>query len=168
MAALANRSGELFVMYRTAREIVHRDMNLLTSSDRGKSFRSLDLQAWQIGGCPMSTSSLTDVDGHVLAAWETNKQVYFAGVSGTGSSAVKPIAAPGSGKDRKHPAVAANASGETLMAWTDRTGWKRGGTLNWALFKNGTMISSVSDAGPVPVWGLPAVVASGSRFVVIC
>jgi hypothetical protein len=166
MAALANRSGEVFVMYRTAREIVHRDMNLLTSGDRGKSFRSFDLQGWQIGGCPMSTSSFTDVDGRVLAAWETNNQVYFASVTRAGS--VLPIGAPGVGRDRKHPAIAANASGETLMAWTDGTGWKRGGTLNWALFKNGSVISSASDAAAVPVWGLPEAIASGNRFVVIC
>jgi len=172
MAALASRQGELFVMYRTAREVVHRDMNLLVSNDRGASFRSSGLQAWEIGGCPMSTSSLTDVKGRVLAAWETSKQVYFAGVANSatqpGSSPIAAVPAPGDGKDRKHPAIAANAAGEVLMAWTDGTGWKRGGTLNWALFKDGRVTASAEDAAAVPVWGAPTAVASGKQFVVIC
>jgi hypothetical protein len=168
MASLATRRGELFVMYRTAREIVHRDMNLLVSKDRGKDFQALDLQRWEIGGCPMSTSSLTAAQGRVLAAWETNKQVFFGDVTQAGASMVTPVAAPGSGKDRKHPSVAINAAGETLMAWTDGTGWKRGGTLNWALFRNGAVISSRPDAGTVPTWGMPAVVALHDEFLVIC
>ncbi|HSU61055.1 MAG TPA: sialidase family protein [Bryobacteraceae bacterium] len=168
MAALATRRGELFVMYRTAREIVHRDMNLLVSNDRGDRFRAVDLQRWDIGACPMSTSSLAELNGRVLAAWETNKQVYFADVTQAGSSPVTPLAAPSSGKDRKHPAIAVDAAGDSLLAWTDGTGWKRGGTLNWALFKQGVVQNSASDAAAVPAWGLPAVAAVGNQFVVIC
>ncbi len=168
MAALANHSGELFLMYRTARAIVHRDMMLLVSKDRAKRFKAVNLQRWEIGACPMSTSSLTDADGRVLAAWETNKQVYFGEVTRAGSSSLTRIAAPGSGKDRKHPAIAMNSGGEILMAWTDGTGWKRGGTLNWALFQNGAIRASKYDAGPVPAWGMPAVAAAGNEFVIIC
>lgn len=168
MAAFANRRGELFVMYRTAREVVHRDMNLLVSKDRGKNFEATDLQGWEIGGCPMSTASLSARNGRVLAAWETNKQVYWGDVTQAGASAMTPVMAPGNGKDRKHPSVAMNAPGETLMAWTDGTGWKRGGTLNWALFRKGAVISSRPDAGTVPTWGMPAVVAVRDEFLVIC
>ena len=168
MAALATRRGELFVMYRTAREVVHRDMNLLVSNDRGNTFRTVDLQRWDIGACPMSTSSLSRVNGRVLAAWETDKQVYSADVTQAGSSPITPIAAPGTGKNRKHPAIAINAAGERLLAWTDGTGWKRGGTVNWAVFKKDSVESSRPDAGTVPAWGLPAVAAVGNQFVVIC
>ena len=168
MAALATRRGELFVVYRTAREIVHRNMNLLVSNDRGVSFKVLDLQPWDIGACPMTTSSLTEARGRVLAGWETNKQVYFADVTGAGSSPVTLVAAPGSGKDRKHPAIATNAVGETLMAWTDGTGWKRGGTLNWAVFRKGAVVSTRVDAGTVPAWGMPAAIADRNEFVIIC
>lgn len=168
MAAFATRRGELFVMYRTAREIVHRDMNLLVSKDCGISFKAVDLQRWDIGACPMSTSSITEVDGRILAAWETNKQVFFGNVTHAGASPVIPIPAPGSGKDRKHPSIAVNLADEALMAWTDGTGWKRGGTLNWALFRNGAALSSKADAGPVPPWGMPAVVATRNEFLIIC
>jgi hypothetical protein len=168
MAALASRRGELFVMYRTAREIVHRDMELLVSKDRGASFNAVDLQPWNIGACPMTTSSLVAVNGRVLAAWETNKQVFFSDVTRAGSFPVTPIPAPNTGKDRKHPSIAVNAAGDTLMAWTDGTGWKRGGTLNWALFRKGAVESSKFDAGPVPAWGMPAVVAVRNEFLIIC
>jgi len=42
------------------------------------------------------------VKGRVLAAWETSKQVYFAGVTRAGSSPIAPVPAPGDGKNRKH------------------------------------------------------------------
>lgn len=168
MAALATRRGDLYVMYRTARETVHRDMNLLVSTDRGNTFPATDLQRWDIGACPMTTSSLIEADARVLAAWETDKQVYFADVTRAGSSTITPTAAPGTGKDRKHPAIAANLAGENLIAWTDGTGWKRGGTLNWALFKEKTIVSSRLDAGAVPAWGLPAVATAGNKFLIIC
>jgi hypothetical protein len=89
-------------------------------------------------------------------------------VTTAGSSPVTPIPAPDTGKDRKHPAIAVNAAGDTLMAWTDGTGWKRGGTLNWALFRKGAVESSKFDAGPVPAWGMPAVVAVRNEFLIIC
>lgn len=168
MAALATRRGELFALYRTAREIVHRDMELLLSSDHGANFRAVDLQRWDIGACPMSTSSLTEVGGRVLAAWETDKQVYFADVTRAGSLPITPIPAPGSGRDRKHPSLAANTAGETLLAWTDGTGWKRGGTLNWSLFNKGAVESTKLDAGTVPVWGSPAIVAVRNEFLIVC
>lgn len=168
MAAIATRRGELFVMYRTAREIIHRDMELLVSNDRGRSFRAADLQPWEIGACPMSTSSMIESQGRVFAAWETDKQVFFGDVTRGSSSAVVPVAAPGSGQDRKHPAIAVNASGEKLIAWTDGTGWKRGGTLSWALFRNGAVELSSVDAGTVPAWGLPTVVAVRDEFLIVC
>lgn len=168
MAALATRSGELFVMYRTAREVVHRDMELLVSKDRSQSFRAADLQGWEIGACPMSTSSMIDSRGRVFAAWETDKQVFFGDVTRAALSPVTPVAAPGSGYNRKHPAIAANSAGETLIAWADGTGWKRGGTLSWALFRNGALESSKFDTGIVPVWGMPAVVPAGNQFLIVC
>lgn len=168
MAALATRSGEVFVMYRAAREIIHRDMNLLVSTDHGAAFRMIDLQPWNIGACPMSTSSLTDVNGRVFAAWETNKQVYFADVSRAGSAPVKPIGAPATGKDRKHPSIAVNRAGQVVLAWTDGTGWKRGGSLDWAVFRNGSAASPQDRPGGIPAWGSPAVVAQGGKFIIIC
>ena len=78
IAALADKEGNVYLLYRTAREGVHRDMYVLVSRDRGRSFQAVELQPWQIGACPMSTASLSEGNGRVVASWETEKQVYFA------------------------------------------------------------------------------------------
>ncbi|MGI8958629.1 MAG: sialidase family protein [Bryobacteraceae bacterium] len=81
MSALADRDGNLYLLYRSARETIHRDMYLLTSRDRGMAFQAVNLHPWQIGACPMSTVSLALGNGRVLLSWETEKQVYFAAIN---------------------------------------------------------------------------------------
>ena len=49
-------------------------------------------------------------EGRVLAAWETGGQVYWAPVIGLGNREIEPVAAPGEGKGRKHPRLAASVS----------------------------------------------------------
>jgi hypothetical protein len=61
---------------------------------------------------------------------------------------------------RKHPSVAINTAGVTLVAWTEGTGWARGGTLAWeAVDRDGRRLGAQSNAAPVPVWGLVAAAA---------
>jgi hypothetical protein len=170
MGALADREGNLYLLYRAARETIHRDMYLLVSRDRGKSFQALELQPWDIGACPMSTASLSEANGRVVASWETAKQVYFAFVDEKRGLVGKPIAAPGQGSNRKHPAVAVGNAGEVLLAWSEGTGWKKGGTTEWCIFKDGSpQLSAGKKQAPVPVpaWGLVTAVASKDRFLVI-
>jgi hypothetical protein len=66
-------------------------------------------------------------------------------------------------------AVAVNGRGEMLLAWTEGTGWKKGGALAWQLFdKTGKATATKGrKEGGVPVWGLPAVVATGRDFLLI-
>jgi hypothetical protein len=170
MGALADKEGTVYLSYRAARQTVHRDMYLLVSRDRGKSFRAIELQPWQIGACPMSTTSLAEANGRVAVSWETARQVYFAFIDGTRGSIGSPIAAPGQGSNRKHPTVAIDNAGEVLFAWTEGTGWKKGGTGEWCTFKSGN--SQVSAKGrqvpvKVPAWGLMTAVASKGKFFVI-
>ncbi|MGI9075440.1 MAG: sialidase family protein [Bryobacteraceae bacterium] len=134
MGAVTDRDGNVYLLYRSAREIVHRDIYLLTSRDRGQTFQPVDLHPWQIGACPMSTVSLASVRGRVLLSWETEKQVYFAPIDVRTRAIGKPIAPPGEALNRKHPAIAGNERGEILLAWTGGTGWKKGGSLAWQLF----------------------------------
>ena len=80
----------------------------------------------------------------------------------------KPVAPPGSAK-RKHPVAVANAAGEVLLAWTEGTGWQRGGTVAWQLFDATGKPTDVKgrEAGGVPVWGLVAAVAQANGSFVI-
>jgi hypothetical protein len=170
MGALADGKGNLYLLFRTAREVVHRDIYLLTSQDRGKTFQAMDLSPWELGACPMSTASLAFNNDRVLLSWETKKQVYFAEVDILNQRVGKPIAVPGEGSERKHPSVTANKRGDVLLAWTENTGWKRGGALAWQVFdRTGQPLSAKGVmAGVIPAWGLPAAVRSNNGFTIIC
>src|SRR6266576_586835 len=104
----------------------------------------------------MSSESLVEGPAGVLGAWENNGQVFFAALDG----AATPRPAPGAAAGRKHPSLAQNSAGETLFAWTEGTGWQRGGALAWQIYDragNPTGETGRLDAG-VPVWGLASAV----------
>jgi len=160
MRAFADERGTLFVAYRAATQSVHRDMTLLVSRDRGETFRNTTLGPWEINACPMSTAYLSEGAKQVLAAWETSGQVFFESIDPTSLKLSSPIPAPGDSNKRKHPAVAAAANGRVLLAWTEGTGWLKGGSLSWQLFDSTAKPVSAEGHTPgVPVWGLPSVFA---------
>jgi hypothetical protein len=158
MRAFVDRRGALFVLYRAAAEAIHRNMTLLVSTDRGRTFRSQEVSAWRLNACPMSTAYLGEGGRHVLAAWEKAGEVYFDTINPATFKLSSSVAAPGQSNDRKHPALAANSRGQVLLAWTEGTGWKQGGSLAWQLFSpSGQPLGAVGHAPGVPVWGLPSV-----------
>jgi hypothetical protein len=117
----------------------------------------------------MSTMALVEGPNDVVAAWETDGQIYFTRTSPGTNSFTKPQAAPGAGRERKHPALAVNDRAETILVWTEGTGWERGGSLAWQVFdKSGKPTEERGRIdGGIPVWGLPTVVAAGGGFTVI-
>jgi len=158
MAMFSTREGKLLALYRSATEEVHRDIYLLASEDKGKSFHGSLVQRWEINACPMSSMSFAENRGTTVAAWQTGGEVFYGEV--TADKVSKPVAAPGDGKGRKHPRVARNAKGETLLVWTEGTGWQRGGSLAWQLFdRSGNAMGKKGAAAGVPVWSFGAVVA---------
>jgi hypothetical protein len=61
---------------------------------------------------------------------------------------------------RKHPSAAVGKNGEVLLAWTEGTGWQKGGSLAWQIFDaNGNPAAEKGRASGVPVWGLVAAIA---------
>lgn len=109
----------------------------------------------------MSSEALVEGPNGVLAAWETQGQVKFARVDPEGPKISPTVAAPGAGPNRKHPVLAVNRRAETLLAWTEGTGWNRGGALAWQVYDaEGKALGAAGRAGAgVPVWGLAAAVA---------
>ena len=108
----------------------------------------------------MSSFTLAESTDQVVAAWETEGQVYFARIEKATSRRGPPIAAPGTAKGRKHPVVASNQKGETILAWTEGMGWNRGGSHAWQVFdKSGKPTGAKGQAKGVPTWSLVAVFA---------
>lgn len=168
--AFADSHGDVFALYRAATNGVDRDMILLTSRDRGESFGGTRLHRWKLNACPMSSECFAESSTGVLAAWETRDQVYYTVIDAHTLRAGPIISAPGATPDRKHPAIAGNARGETLLVWTEGTGWQKGGSLAWQLFDRSghPMAEKGRLEGAVPVWGLATTVARpDGGFVII-
>jgi hypothetical protein len=165
MAMFADTKGTVRALYRSATENIHRDIYLLTLHDQARGFEGRKLHPWQINACPMSSMAFAEGAGTVEGAWETGGQVYFADL--TGANAV-PVSAPEEGKGRKHPRIAIGSGGETLMVWTEGTGWARGGSLAWQLYdQSGKMIGEKVTKAGVPGWSFGAAVRKSGGFVVL-
>ena len=118
----------------------------------------------------MSTMALVEGPHGVVAAWDTDGQIYFANVKSGTTDFTKPQSPSGSGRARKHPALAVSAQGETILVWTEGTGWQKGGALAFQIFdKTGKPISEKNARidGRIPVWGLAAVVSTDGGFMII-
>jgi hypothetical protein len=160
MRAFADQKGILFLLYRSANKEVHRDTYLLTSTPESDRFRSTRLHTWNVGICPMSSFALAQGNKGILAGWETDGQVYYTRIDPASGKHSEPVAAPGPGKRRKHPVLASNARGETILAWTEGTGWNRGGAVAWQVFdREGKPTAERGRRPGVPVWSLVAVFA---------
>jgi hypothetical protein len=161
MRGFADSQGTVHLFYRAATGGVGRDMILLSSNDLGKTFKSTVVHKWKIDTCPMSSESFAEGPSGVYTAWDTDGQVYFAKIDAKKPSFAAPVAAPGAGKERKHPALAVNKDGEVLLAWTEGTGWQRGGALVWQVYGKAGQPTAQHGRVPdgIPVWGLATVVA---------
>jgi hypothetical protein len=172
---LATSSNGLALLYRSATNLTNRDVYLLTSRDSGRSFAGSRVQAWSLNACPMTSMSLASAGGRMMAAWETAGQVYHGAVDPSAgkipvvvSAPVAP-AAPGDVPGRKHPRVAMAQNGESILVWTERTGWARGGSFTWQVFDSaGRPSGPIGSGSPIPVWSFAAAIARpAGGFVVI-
>lgn len=157
MKIFADGKGNVFALYRSATESVHRDIYLLSSNDHGRSFQGKLLHKWNINACPMSSMDLGENGNIVVAAWETGGQVYWTRIGGDRTG--EPIAAPGEGKGRKHPRIAINERGDVLLVWTQGTGWAKGGSFAYQLYDRAGKLTQNGEFPGIPVWSFAGVSA---------
>jgi hypothetical protein len=144
------------VLYRTAFQMVHRDMALLRPRDN----QVRTLSQLNVGKCVMSTSATA---GPWLA-WEASDKIEYANLD-------PQIPTRSIGRDNpKHPTIALDPQTDRfLIAWTEKTKWATGGSLVWQVFdeKGEPIPTQTGRADDLPAWDNPCAVAIGEgRFVI--
>lgn len=171
MSGFADSKGAMYFLYRAATMKENRGMYSLFSADHGRTFLSQQQDNWKINTCPMSSEAFAEhPSGIVYGAWENEGQIYFRPIQNPKDPSDAIVyRAPGKAGERQHPALAFNKNGEMLLAWTEGTGWNRGGAVAWQLYDRSMQpMESGRRAGAIPVWGLPAVFTdSDGRFVIL-
>jgi len=157
MRAFADSQGDVLALYRAAYEMTNRDETLLISRNNGANFEIAYSHHWNVGTCPMSSASISENSGEILAAAETHGRVFFIRLdpqTGKVSSPVSPDT------QTKHPVAIGNTRGEVLLAWAEGTGWNEGGSVAWQLYdREGKPISAKGRAEGLKPWSLPTAFA---------
>ena len=165
LKAFADRQGNLLALFRSASDQTNRAETILISRNHAADFEIAYAHPWNIATCVMSSAFLSETKTGVLAAAETHERVYFIRVDPKSGKVSEPVSPPTKGK---HPVAVGNAAGETLLAWTEGTGWQRGGAVAWQLFDaNGQPSAEKGRAEGVPVWGLVAAVTKADGSFVV-
>lgn len=159
LRGLVDERGQLMILYRAVAQQTNRNSTLIRSIDAGQTFTLVHSHPWSVSTCPMSSSGLAATPAGILAAWETAGQVYAARFDETAGRLQEQFS-PAGRNNKKHPVVVANAQGDRLFAWTEGTGWQRGGALAWQLLdRQGKPVGTSGRKDGIPVWSFAAVVA---------
>ena len=169
LGAYVDQGNQLRLLYRMA-EGSNRDMGLLTSGDFGRTFGLERINSWQIEACPMSSASMTDGGGGLLVATERISKIEVMKIdSDLQAEGVLPLFPNGMRKG-KHPSLAANGRGDTILVWAEGAGWKKGGVLKWQAYDRQGHLAAESggEEFDIPAWSFASVVTgSDGHFVVI-
>jgi hypothetical protein len=114
----------------------------------------------------MSSASISENSGQILAAAETHGRVFFIRLdpkTGKVSSPVSPDT------QAKHPVALGNTRGEVLLVWAEGTGWNQGGSVAWQLYdRTSEPLSAKGRANGLPTWSLPTAFAQpDGNFTII-
>ena len=132
---------------------------------------SREIAPQKIGTCVMSTAAFAPAAaGTVLASWETQGVVTWGSFDPTAGALPVARAVAKGQSGQKFPALAANGSGEVLVAWATGTGWNKGGGVAWQVSDSAgnTLAGRTGKAGGLPAWDGPAAFATpDGNFVIV-
>lgn len=166
LRALFDRSSTLHVIFRAADNNLDRDMMALRLPPGVETFVSRRMDPWKIDTCPLSTSSIAIGPDVVRAAWETNGRIRLADLRPASEPPM--VHTVGGNGRRKHPVLAFNAAGESIVTWLEDSGWARGGRVAFQLYDRNGIPVETGTAGEVSAWGLAAVAPlSDGRFLLV-
>ncbi len=166
LAIDTDADAQPLVLYRAARDGSRRGMHLLGPPREGApADRALD--EWHLNACPMSLPSISPAPGTTALAWEFEHGIHW---TITSADANEPTIHTAGAKGSKHPSIATDADGNTLLAWTDGISWGSTGQLRWTLFApDATALETpTTDAATVPAWSIVTTTANpAGGFVII-
>lgn len=142
----------LTVLYRGAPMPTARGMILLTNKAGRSTLTKLD--DWRVAMCPMSSASLLPATQALRAAWENDGQI-VTGLMGEPAASAQKVGP----QKAKHPVLAQNAKGQTLIASVIGSGFGKAGTLHWDLLDAQGRVTDSGDGDQLPVWSYAAAYA---------
>lgn len=186
LTARVTADGGLAILFRAAEKGTQRGMHLLLSRDGTRNFKDTRAAPWIGMTCPGSAPAILSGTDSLTLAWENPEsgRVVFSslalgsatnreagqGFPRLGSDGGNQLlnAGPG-GEGQKHPVLAVNERGETLLARTEGTGWNRGGALAWEIVgSRGERFANGKRDGAVPPHGsLAAFTRPDGSFVIL-
>ena len=146
--------GSGWVLVRGAAGKSQRGMRLLRARAGSLEFEAGTLDAWELNQCPLSTTRLGWAGGSALTVWLSEGRIRL----GRPGAADLVRAVSEAGRKANHPVlVPLEETDSVLVAWTEGTGWQRGGELAWRTVglksSSSTRDSPVQRLPGVPVWG---------------
>jgi hypothetical protein len=156
--AFLDRDGKLLTLYRGVND-AQRDMTLLVGNQPAAA-KSLIVGPWEVRTCPMSAAAFAQTPGGIAGAWEARGNIHL-GWFGTGKPVVKNSTLIHRKAYQRHPSIATNPGGAMLVAWSENTGWKKGGDLAWHIYDAKAKPTDRQGQRPhgVPKWSFAAAVA---------
>ncbi len=154
MKTFADSNGNVLAWYRGALDMVNRNEILLLSRNHGANFETIYEHPWRISSCPMSSAFLSESKTGLLASAETHERVFFVRVDPRTGKVSEPVSPDAKGK---HPVAISNNRGEVLLAWTEGTGWAKGGHVAWQVYNvAGQPTKEAGRADGLAPWSLVA------------
>ncbi len=156
--------GSGWVLVRGAAGRSERGMRLLTTRAGSLDFQSQTLDSWNLDQCPLSTCRLVQTPDSPSAVWISKGRVQWASLGAPDLRRTLSASA----RSANHPVlVSLGRTGSAIVAWTEGTGWQRGGDLAWCTLQAGTPNPTVQRLPGVPVWGAVAAWAESDSVVTL-